>query len=86
MPGSRLKKALKNLLRSFLAELVLYGLLVGAYFISVLHFLGNWVYQLFLHDRKTYAVMALVLIIAQGVVLEILTRALLALAYREREK
>jgi hypothetical protein len=86
MAGSRLKKSLKNLLRSFLAELILYSALVAGYFAAVLHFLGNWVYDLFQHDRKLYAFVALGLIITQGFLLEVLTRALLELAHREREK
>ena len=86
MAGSRLKKSLKNLFRSFLAELVLYAALVAGYFAAVMHFLGNWVYDLFQHDRKVYACVALGLIVTQGFLLEVLTRALLALAHREREK
>jgi hypothetical protein len=86
MAGSRLKKSLKNLLRSFLAELVLYAALVAGYFAAVMHFLGNWVYELFQHDRKVYAFVALGLIVTQGFLLEVLTRALLALAHREREE
>ncbi|MDB6017315.1 MAG: hypothetical protein JWR19_1804 [Pedosphaera sp.] len=80
-----MKRKIKTLLKSFAAELLLYGLLVVGYFFLVLHFLGNWLYHLFQHERKTYAVLALVLIIGQGFMLEILTRALLRFVNPGRE-
>lgn len=72
--------------KSFSIELVVYGALVVAYFFLVLHFLGDWLYHLFREERKTYAAMALLLIIGQGIVLEILTRALLGFIRGKREK
>jgi hypothetical protein len=61
-----------------LVELVLYSVLVAGYFWLVLHFLGNWLNHLYEDDRKTYAGVALGLILAQGFLLEVLTRTLLA--------
>lgn len=67
----------KQFLKSFLLELVVYGVLVTVYFFAVLHFLGGWLEQLFVAKKKTYAVVALLLIIGQGVLLESLTTWLL---------
>ena len=63
-------------LRAFLVELVVYAVLVVGYFFLVLHFLGEWLYQLELDHRYTYAGVAILLIIGQAVVLESLTTLL----------
>jgi hypothetical protein len=64
---------------SFLIELGVYALFVLAYFFLVLHFLGNWLKHMFDEKRMVYAIVALALIIVQGVFLEVLTTALLRL-------
>jgi hypothetical protein len=64
-------------LRAFLIELVVYSFFVVGYFFLVLHFLGDWLYQLEIHHRYTYAGVALLLIIGQAVVLESITTLLL---------
>lgn len=69
----------KKSLRVFALELVVYAVLVSAYFFLVLHFLGDWLQALYHHDRKTYAAVALGLIVGQGIVLELLTSGLVAL-------
>lgn len=66
-------------------ELVVYAGMVTAYFFLVLHFLGHWLGQLAQQQRKTYAVVTLLLIVGQGVVLEILTTALLRWIRRNDE-
>jgi hypothetical protein len=71
---------IKNWLKSFIMELVVYAALVVGYYFLVLHFLGDWIFQLFKDDRKIYAATALGLIVGQGIALEALTRALLAIA------
>ena len=81
-----LKQSLKKLFKAFSIELPLYTALVVAYGFAVLHFMGNWLFELFRDNRKLYAVTALVLIAAQGYVLEILSRALLGLIKGKREK
>ncbi len=78
-----MKRKLKILAGSFVAEAVVYGALVTAYFFLVLHFLGGWLYDLFRNDRRTYALVALVLIVGQGYVLELVTRGLLRLIWPE---
>ncbi len=71
-----MKRGLKSLFKSFSVEFLIYSTLVVGYFFLVLHFLGNWLNQLFAHERKTYAAVALLLIVGQGVLLEGLTRYL----------
>ncbi|MGA2602825.1 MAG: hypothetical protein ABSG14_01220 [Verrucomicrobiia bacterium] len=70
---------------SFLIELVVYAVFVFAYFFLVLHFLGHWVKHLFDQYRTAYAAVALALIVVQGIVLEMLTTALLKLIRRREE-
>jgi hypothetical protein len=70
------KEAVRTL-RAFLIELAVYAVLVVGYFFLVLHFLGDWLYQLEVHHRYTYAGVAILLIIGQAVVLEGLTTLLL---------
>jgi hypothetical protein len=66
--------------------LPLYAILMVAYVLFVLHFLGNWLFHLFQTERTLYAIVALALIIGQGYILEILARALLGLITGKREK
>jgi hypothetical protein len=73
-----MKPQFENFLRSFLVEFVVYGLLVAAYYLLVLHYLGHWLYHLFKDDRRLYAGVALGLIIGQGILLDLITRLLLA--------
>lgn len=70
---------IKRSIRSFLLEILVYAGLVAGYYFLVLHTLGDWLNHWFQADPKLYAFMALGLIIGQGVLLEILTRLLLAL-------
>ena len=72
------KAEVKNSLKSYLVELVLYSALVAGYYFLVLEFLGDWLHHIYEDNRKTYAGIALGLILAQGFVLEVLTRVLLA--------
>jgi hypothetical protein len=68
----------KTSLRMFVLEFLVYGALVIGYYFAVLHLLGDWLHHLFQNDRRVYAGMALALIVAQGILLELLTRLLLA--------
>ena len=72
-----MKKETVETLRAFAIELVVYALLVVAYFFVVLHFLGEWLHQLEIYHRYTYAGVAILLIIGQAVVLENVTTLLL---------
>jgi hypothetical protein len=64
---------------SFLVELVVYGILVAAYFFLVLHFLGDWLAHLDKRSVRLYALLAIGLIIGQSVVLEWVTTFLFRL-------
>ena len=65
--------------RSFLIELVVYAGLVVAYVFFVIAFVGAWLDALYQHHKVSYAFAALLLIIGQGVVLEMVTSFLLKL-------
>jgi len=70
------KKEVERTLRAFFIELILYAILVAAYFFLVLHFLTDWLKQLDTHHIKIYALVSIALIIGQAVVLEAVTTAL----------
>jgi hypothetical protein len=81
-----MKQNIQHVLKAFSLELPLYLVLVAVYVLLVLHFLGGWLFHLFGAERKLYAAVALGLIVGQGFVLEILSRALLGLIKGTREK
>ncbi|PZR72588.1 MAG: hypothetical protein DLM73_12950 [Chthoniobacterales bacterium] len=68
-----MKAEASGTLRAFLLELAVYAVFVTGYFFLVLHFLSGWLQDLHLHHVKTYALVAIVLIIGQAVVLESVT-------------
>jgi hypothetical protein len=68
---------IKTSLKQFGLECLVYSVLVGGYYLLVLHLLGGWLKGLFAQDRRLYAGVALGLIIGQGFLLEALTRLLL---------
>jgi len=70
---------LKSALRAFVPEVLVHTGLIVAYLVTVLHFLGSWLYHLYKENRETYAVVALILIVVQGIFLEELAHALLKL-------
>jgi hypothetical protein len=72
------KHATANSLKLFVLELFLYAALVAGYYFLVLHLLGPTLKDIYDHQRRLYAGLALGLIIGQGFLLEILTRGLLA--------
>lgn len=61
------------LLRSFVIEMLIYAALVVGYFFVVLRLLGDPLKGLFTKNLVHYAIVALVLIVAQSVVLETIT-------------
>ena len=66
-----------HLVRDILIETVLYGLFAAAYVAVVLRWLDGWLTRLFLDNLTGYAVVGLALILAQGVLLDLLTSFLL---------
>lgn len=75
----RSKTEVGRTLRAFVVELLIYAVLVTAYFFAVLHFLGGWLMRLATEHIHTYAIVAILLIIGQAVVLEAVTTGLLRL-------
>lgn len=71
------KQKTRVLLRNFVVELIVYGVLVAAYSILVLRLLGKPLAQLFHSNLGVFAVVSLMLIVAQGVLLDALTSFLL---------
>ena len=67
----------RKILSSLLVEIPVYAGLVTVYFFLVLHFLGGWLKEIFDSNKLVYAIVALALIVGQGVVLETLTTWLL---------
>jgi hypothetical protein len=78
------KPDLQKLIRNFVIELFVYGVLLIIYFYTVLSFLGDILTRLYVNNLVIYAVLALVLIIAQGVLLESLTSFLIKLLRLEK--
>jgi hypothetical protein len=69
--------------KTFCFELLLYSILLVAYFAFVLHYLGDWFKELFDHDRRLFAVMALAVMITQTVGLELVSMFLVWLMCRK---
>jgi hypothetical protein len=67
----------QTLVRSFLIEVLVYAVLVVAYFYLILQLLGEPLKHLFDSNLTWYAIAALGLIVAQGAVLEFITSFLL---------
>lgn len=79
------KKKKSHTIRSFLIELLIYSALVAAYVLFVIGLFGNWLHGLYQRHITWYAVAALALIVAQGVMLEFVTSFLLRMT-RSRSK
>jgi pilus assembly protein TadC len=70
--------------RTFLFELLIYAVLLVGYFFLVLHYLSGWFKELFDHDRRLFAVMALVIMIGQTAVLEAVSALVVWLLRRKK--
>lgn len=78
------KQKTRVLLRNFVVELIVYGVLVAAYSVIVLRLLGKPLTQLFHSNLGAFAFVSLALIVAQGVLLDALTSFLLDKLQLER--
>lgn len=78
------KPELQKLIKNFAIELVVYGVLLVIYFFAVLRLLGDFLTNLYNNSLTIYAVLALILIVVQGVMLEALTSYLLKLLRLEK--
>jgi hypothetical protein len=67
----------KRLLRNFIIELAVYGVLVTVYFLIVLRTIGDWLKSLYDNQLALYAFVGLGLIVIQGVFLEVVTTFLI---------
>jgi hypothetical protein len=72
------------LIRNFAIEVLVYAVLVIAYFLLVLRILGDPLKALFSSNLSLYAIVALGLMVAQGVVLEFITSFLINVLGLER--
>ena len=75
---------LQKLVRNFIIELAVYGILLVIYFFAVLQFFGGILNDLYLDNTTLYAVVGLALIVVQAVVLEAVTSYLIRLLHLER--
>jgi len=80
-----MKRETLKRLRSFVLELFVYALLVTLYVLLVPRFLSGWLKQIYDQGKTRYAVVCLLLIIGQGIVLEMLTSVLLRFMHAKTE-
>jgi hypothetical protein len=59
-----------------LAEILVYAVLVSIYLVIVLNYFVGWLHELFAKQRTVYAIVTIVLMIAQAFVFERLAAAL----------
>ena len=64
-------------MRSLALELVIYSPIVTLYYFLVLRRINNWLTNLFNASSTAYAAVAVLLVVVQGVILEMLTSWLL---------
>ena len=79
-----MKSVRKSTVFRLLIELMTYAVLVSAYLALVLHFLVDWLKELFTKQPEVYAYVAILLMIAQAVGLERLTASLVYLTRRRK--
>lgn len=63
----------------YLVEIAIYTVFIFAYYWAVLHPSSGWLKELFDEHKSIYGVLALVLVIAQAVLLELVTTGLFRL-------
>jgi hypothetical protein len=67
----------RKYIRNMLIEILIYGALLVVYFLLVLRFLGDWLFNLFNSNLVVYSIIGLGLLVVQAVVLEIITSFLM---------
>lgn len=70
---------MRKMIGSFVIEIVIYSVLVVAYFLVVLQFLADPLYRLYSSQLVLYAFLALGLIVVQAVALETVTSFIMGL-------
>jgi cation transporter-like permease len=68
-----MKRATRRRVRRFAIEMVIYGVLVILFLYLVIFFLADWLTTLYSSNLLAYAIIALILIIAQSALLDFLT-------------
>jgi hypothetical protein len=81
---SPMKSVEKSTLFQLIVELTIYAVSVTVYLILVLHFLVDWLKELFTKQPVVYAFVAILLMIGQAVGLERLTSSLIHFTRRRR--
>ena len=71
--------------KAFSFELFLYSIILVAYFALVLHYLAGWFKDLYDHDRRLFAIMALVIMIGQTTLLELVSAGLSWLVLKKKK-
>jgi hypothetical protein len=79
-----MKNVKKSTLFHLIIELTMYAVSVSLYLVLVLHFLVDWLKELFTKQPVAYAFVAILLMIGQAVGLERLTSNLVHLTRRRR--
>jgi uncharacterized membrane protein YqjE len=79
-----MKSVKKSTLFRLVMELAIYAVFVSGYLLLVLHFLVDWLKELFTKQPEVYAYVAILLMIGQAVGLERLTSSLIHLTRRRR--
>ena len=77
-------KRRRTYLRNVLIEMSIYGVLLVIYFLLVLRFLGDFLFDLFNNQLVVYGFVGLGLIVAQGILLETITSFLIRLLRLDR--
>jgi hypothetical protein len=77
-------KKIHILVRNFVIELIVYGVLVVTYSAIAFRLLGEPLARLFGSNLPAYALISLVLILTQGVILDLVTSFLLNRLHLER--
>ena len=75
---------IRILVRNFIVEILVYGVLLVGYFYLVLHYLGDFLTNLFDNQLHIYSFLGLGLIVAQAVLLEMVTSYLIRLLRLDR--
>jgi hypothetical protein len=78
------KQRVRVIIRNFIIELIVYGILLVAYFFVVLRSLSTLLTRYFETNLVIYAFVGLGLIVAQGVLLDAITSAIIGQIKLER--
>ena len=74
----------RRILRAFIVETAIYSALVSGYALIALHYCGQWMKDLYDHHLYWYAVVALGIMIGQGLMLELVTTFIFRLLRRKK--